>query len=470
MPTIPGKNRRFSLTAYSQRFGTRVAEPAAEQANGGNFSAAAQQFAAVVEECRKFLLEPKGRTEADKSAYHEMINRAVLGFAAERAKALAQINDFLAKKRLQRALFPPQYDTLAEAVFAEVIGFNVLDAIMKHGEEIEEIQVVGTSIYVVRDGHAALSPYRFSSLQDVERIQQNLVLFNRDTFNPRKRWAEVILRDGSRVTLTGFGFTSEPTITIRFYPVRQFDLRQLCNERYETISAEMKDILGCLVRSYFNMVVIGSTNTGKTHLIKALINEMPDHERIVTIESRYELMLRRDFPRKNIVEFEADDDDLLHSGEQAFKLALRQSPRRICQTEIRDSDANLYVRACTRGHDGSLTSVHVNSLEDVPDAITDMCMMNGKNIDPGRLRRRIAEFVAHIGLEMAMVGGKRKLVRIGEYSYEEGEIHVNTIVQYDFARSVWAISGKLSHKAAAKIRRYDEAGFRRLAEIGVLPS
>ena len=54
-------------------------------------------------------------------------------------------------------------------------------------------------------------------MRELERIQQNLVLFNNDTLNPRKRWAEVVLRDGSRVTMTGFGFTAEPTLTIRFY-------------------------------------------------------------------------------------------------------------------------------------------------------------------------------------------------------------------------------------------------------------
>ena len=50
------------------------------------------------------------------------------------------------------------------------------------------------------------------------------------------------------------------------------------------------------IRSYFNMVVIGPTNSGKTNLLKAFIAEMDDNERIITIESRFELNLKRDFP------------------------------------------------------------------------------------------------------------------------------------------------------------------------------
>ena len=82
------------------------------------------------------------------------------------------------------------------------------------------------------------------------------------------------------------------------------------------------------------MVVIGPTNSGKTNLIKAIIAEMDDNERIITIESRFELNLKRDFPHKNIVEYEIDEEDPRHSGLQAFKLALRQSPKRICHAEI----------------------------------------------------------------------------------------------------------------------------------------
>ena len=46
-------------------------------------------------------------------------------------------------------------------------------------------------------------------------------------------------------------------------------------------------------------------------MIKALIGELPDEERIITIEGRHELMLCRDFPEKNIIEYETDEEDAL---------------------------------------------------------------------------------------------------------------------------------------------------------------
>jgi pilus assembly protein CpaF len=181
-------------------------------------------------------------------------------------------------------------------------------------------------------------------------------------------------------------------------------------------------------------------------------------------------MLKRDFPRKNIIEYEVDEEDTAHSGNQAFKLALRQSPKRICHAEIRDEDANIYVKACTRGHEGSLTSVHVNVLEDVPDAITEMCMMDRRGMDPERLRKRITEYVTQIGMEMGFVGGQRKLLRIGEYVYVNGEISVRDIVCYNYAAGTWVLKDAFSQRAAARILRLDPKGHKLLTELGCVES
>lgn len=426
-----------------------------------------EAFSRLTEEIRGELASPRGRTEEERQEHTETLNRAVLGYESERRKILAIIQDMLAKKRVQEApLLSGRYDSLAEAVFSEIVGWSVLELVLKQKEGLEEIQVVGTNVFEVRGGVSRPSPFRMGSVKELERLQQNLVLFNGDTLNLRKRWAEVTLRDGSRVTMTGFGYTSQPTLTIRFYTVQTFSLASLCNDSHETMTLRMAELLRCLIRSGFNLVVIGPTNSGKTSLIKALIAEMPDHERLITIESRYELAIKRDFPDKNVIEYEIDEEDRRHDGNQAFKLALRQSPKRICHAEIRDLDANIYVRACTRGHEGSITTVHVNDLEDAPDAITDMCMLDGRGMDPKRLLRRITEYVTQIGLEMAIVDGRRKLVRIGEYEFKDGEVWVRDIVRYDFASKEWSYPLGFSTRALGRMCRYDPDGYEKFSNEG----
>lgn len=295
-----------------------------------------KSFQQTVEMIRTELVAYRAKTEEERADYSEMLNRAILGYETDRRKLLALIQDMLDKKHIvDHPLQDSPYRALSEAIFAEVIGLNILELILKNRDGLEEIQVVGRDIFEVRNGRSIRSIHRLNSTKEVERIQQNLVLFNNDSLNRRKKWAEVSLRDGSRVTMTGFGFSAEPTLTIRLYTVRHYNLQTLTSSSLSTISDQMRQMILCILRSGFNMVVIGPTNSGKTHFIKALIGELPDEERIITIESRLELMLKRDFPGKNIIEYEVDEEDRRHDSQAAFKLALRQSPQRICHAEKR---------------------------------------------------------------------------------------------------------------------------------------
>ncbi len=418
------------------------------------------EFARLADDIRSYLSTPHGLGEDERRQYSEMLNRAVLGYSQEREQVLAVITDRLIRLRIHRLdQMQHPFQSLAEALFAEVIGLNVLELVLTDKEELEEIQVVGTSIFVVKNGRAKRSVYCFDSVREVERIQQNLVLYNNDRINPRKKWAEVMLRDGSRVTMTGFGFTASPTLTIRFYTVRSFGLGTLCHPSYRTMNEPIKAMLQSILDARFNVIIIGPTNSGKTNLMKALIAELPDEERIITIESRFEMMLGRDFPTKNVIEYTTDEEDGYHRSDQAFKLALRQSPQRIIHAEIRDLDANIYVRACTRGHSGSMTTVHANTLEDVPDAITDMCMQDGRGMDAERLAKRITQYVTEIGIEMAHLGGRRVISRIGAFGWVNGQVSISDWVKYDERVDDWLYpkepSAFAARRLAAGVNRYE---------------
>lgn len=447
---------RFSPFDYSAQLRVGVTGSKEGQAGEPELPAASHEadFDRLADEMKAFLAAPRGLNDEERRQYNETLNRAVLGFMPEREQIYAVINDRLRRLRIhnQDGYHHP-YQTLAEALFAEVIGLNVLELVLQHKDGLEEVQVVGTQIYEVRSGEAVMSQHQFASVRDVERIQSNLVLYNNDRFTPRKRWAEVMLSDGSRVTMTGFGFTSKPTLTIRFFTVKSFGLPVLCEPEYETISGAMLSMLQAVLHARFNLIIIGPTNSGKTHLMKALIASLPDEERIITIEGRFEMMLGRDFPTKNIVEYETDEDDPQHRASRAFKLALRQSPQRIVHAEIRDSDANIYVRACTRGHSGSMTTVHASTLEDVPEAITDMCMQDGRGMNPERLTKRIAEYVVEIGIEMQSIKGRRIVSRLAEIGWADNEVKVRDWAVYDEALEQWQYPQRPSQRAMRKLAR-----------------
>ncbi|PIL18362.1 type IV secretion protein VirB11 [Puniceibacterium antarcticum] len=109
-----------------------------------------------------------------------------------------------------------------------------------------------------------------------------------------------------------------------------------------------------------NILVSGSTGSGKTTFSKALIPLIPAQERLLTIEDTVELEL----PQPNVVrmiyskggqgEAQVTVRDLLES-------ALRMRPDRIFLQELRDASAFYYLRNVNTGHGGSITTIHAES-------------------------------------------------------------------------------------------------------------
>ena len=114
------------------------------------------------------------------------------------------------------------------------------------------------------------------------------------------------------------------------------------------------------VHSRLNIVVAGATGSGKTTFMKGLVQEIPRHERLITIEDVRELFL----PHENTVH-------LLYSkgGQSAANVApkdllescLRMKPDRILLAEVRGDECLYYIRNAASGHPGSMTSCHAGS-------------------------------------------------------------------------------------------------------------
>ena len=117
------------------------------------------------------------------------------------------------------------------------------------------------------------------------------------------------------------------------------------------------------VRSRRNILVSGPTGSGKTTWTKALIREIPPHERLITIEDARELVLDR-HPNHVRLFYSKDDQGLARiTPQQLLESCLRMKPDRILLAELRAGEAFDYLRNVNSGHPGSITSVHAASAE-----------------------------------------------------------------------------------------------------------
>lgn len=112
-----------------------------------------------------------------------------------------------------------------------------------------------------------------------------------------------------------------------------------------------------------NILVSGPTGSGKTTWTKALVREIPSHERLVTIEDARELVLDR-HPNAVRLFYSKDDQGVARvTPKQLLESCLRMKPDRILLAELRSEEAFDYLRNVNSGHPGSITSVHAASAE-----------------------------------------------------------------------------------------------------------
>ncbi len=128
-------------------------------------------------------------------------------------------------------------------------------------------------------------------------------------------------------------------------------------------AGDFETFMSVAVRARKNIVVSGQTGSGKTTFTKALIGEIPPHERLVTIEDAPELVLNNHPNHVRLFYSKGDQGQARVTPRQLLESCLRMRPDRILLAELRSDEAFDYLRNANSGHPGSITSVHASSAE-----------------------------------------------------------------------------------------------------------
>ena len=132
-------------------------------------------------------------------------------------------------------------------------------------------------------------------------------------------------------------------------------------------------------------MIAGATNAGKTTLLRALANEIPPIERLVTVERAMELGLEHFVDlHPNVVAFE---ERLPNSeGQGAVSMAelvrrsLRMNPSRVIVGEVLGDEIVTMLNAMSQGNDGSLSTIHANSSMEVFNRICTYALQAEENL------------------------------------------------------------------------------------------
>lgn len=123
------------------------------------------------------------------------------------------------------------------------------------------------------------------------------------------------------------------------------------------------------VQARKTIIATGDTGSGKTTFAKALIDAIPLHERLITIEDTAEFT---GLPHRNLVSlyYSKGEQGLARvRSEDLIEAALRMRPDRVLMQELRDGAAFTFIRSIAAGHPGSITTCHAGSAAGAFDAL-----------------------------------------------------------------------------------------------------
>lgn len=286
---------------------------------------------------------------------------------------------------------------------------------------ISDLMINGTNgVYAERGGSiekiALSTPYSNERLQAaIERVARILgqdLTSQNPVLNTR-------LPDGSRVAVVGAPSSiSGPTLTIRKFN-RWFTSEELIQSG--SLSESVRDTVVRLIGQRKNGLISGGTGSGKTTLMKALLDHIPLHERLIVIEQPAELKIAH----PNAVRWEAVEaipGQVAVTASQLVAAALRHRPDRIIMGEIRDECGYDLLQAMNTGHGGTLSTIHAKSAWDALNRLSDLALSARPNLNHSFIRSETAEaidFVLYCERDHAGRRRVRELITVSGYGHEQ---------------------------------------------------
>lgn len=325
--------------------------------------------------------------------------------------------------------YMPIYDRckLHKDIYDSIRGLGVIEELIKD-EDITEIMVNGIdSIYIEKQGHIEKLEERFPSESRLNDVIQQIVGKNNKRVNETNPIVDTRLEDGSRVNVVLSPVAIDgAVITIRKFPKEKITMDQLI--RWQSITGDAAEFLRKLVVAGYNIFISGGTGSGKTTFLNVLSNFIPGDERVITIEDSAELQLNT---VGNIVRMEARQANSEGNNEitirDLIKTSLRMRPDRIIVGEVRGKEALDMLQAMNTGHDGSMSTGHANSPEDMLSRLETM-VLTGIEMPLDAIRSQIAsgiDIIVHLG---RLRDKSRKVLEIDEViGYVDGRIELRPL-------------------------------------------
>ncbi|MGC2172716.1 MAG: CpaF family protein [Candidatus Sulfotelmatobacter sp.] len=332
-------------------------------------------------------------------------------------------------------------ERLSREILDEIFGLGPLEPLLKDPTISDILVNRFDRVYIERAGKLELTGLSFKDNGHLMQIIERIVSRVGRRVDESSPMVDARLADGSRVNAIIPPLALDGAcLSIRRFGRDPVTARNMIENH--SLTEAMLELLSTMVKGRLNLLVSGGTGAGTTTLLNVLSGYIPNVERIVTIEDAAELQLKQE----HVVRLETRAPNIEGKGavrqRQLVINSLRMRPDRIIVGEVRGEEAFDMLQAMNTGHEGSLTTVHANSVRDALARVENMVSMANLNIPERAVRHQIASAIHAVVQVARLSDGTRKVISISEVTGMDAE----SIVMQDifvFERRAIDESGKV---------------------------
>ena len=236
-----------------------------------------------------------------------------------------------------------------------------------------------------------------------------------------------------------------PVLTLRKFETPPLTFDDLLG--FGSLTEPMLEFLQACVAGRLNIIVAGGVGSGKTTILNLIAGLIDDNERIVTVEQVAQLQLNK----KRLITLEGRPPNALGEGEVSVRdlvlNAANMRADRIIVGELSGGEVLDLLQLMNMGHDGSMASIHANSVRDTLARLETLTTFSDASIPLLSIRKIMASAIDIIVQQLRLPDGSRKIVKISEVAGWQGDaIQINDIFEF---RQTGHTEGKIIGHATA---------------------